>query len=97
MIDFPTLLGAFGLTEAQVLLVLVAGAIVLGLTQVWKRMGVPDNLSPLAALATGIAIMELVAVFSEPRIHPIAALLIGIIIALRASGMWSWGKTATGN
>lgn len=62
-------------------------AIVLGLTELIKQLGVPSRFCQLASLAIGIVIAFLVDGITTTSI------LSGIVYGLSASGLYSGGKT----
>lgn len=64
--------------------------IVVGLVELLKRLGLPSNLAPLAALALGTA----GALFYVAPGEPGRAILSGLIIALSAMGLYSGPKAA---
>ena len=93
MIDFPTLLSAFGLTAAQISLVVFASLLVMGLTSAVDRIfQLETNLKPLVSLLVGVLVMIGIAFVSQPNIPLLTAIFIGLVLGLLASGMWSQGK-----
>lgn len=96
MIDLPVVLAAFGLEPEQIALVVFASLLVMGLVSATRAVVKPtDHWLPLIALVWGVIIMEVVGFVAEPRIDPIVCGLIGVVLGLMASGMWSQAKAIT--
>lgn len=65
-------------------------AIILALTELAKRVGVPTQFAPLVSLALGIGLAFLVAGLTVDNF------VTGLILGLSASGLWSGTKSVLG-
>ena len=63
--------------------------VILGLVEIFKRLGMPSNWAPVASMALG-----LVSAFAyvQPG-DPAKAILTGVVMGLSAMGLWSGPKT----
>ena len=59
----------------------------LGLTEVLKRAGLPSRYAPLASVILGVFVSGLVTSFTKENI------IMGIVAALTASGLYSGAKS----
>jgi len=62
-------------------------AIVMGLTEVIKRLGLPTRFAPLVSIGLGIVVMILI-----PNIEWKEGIVKGIFLGLVTSGLWSGFK-----
>lgn len=65
-------------------------AILTGLVELTKRIGLPDRLAPVASLVLGVALAYFAAGFS------LQSVLSGIVLGLSASGLYSGVKNVAG-
>jgi len=68
-----------------------AVAIVTGLVELVKRAGLSSQLAPIAAVIFGIALSVLGTGFSSTSI------VVGVVLGLASSGLWSGAKAVSGN
>jgi len=61
--------------------------IILGITEVGKRLGIPTQYSPLIAILIGVVFAGLISGFD------VESILQGIVYGLSASGLWSGTKS----
>ena len=69
---------------------IVVSAIIIGLIEVMKRLGMPDKFSPVPSILLGLAAGM---IFIKPDDWK-AGVIIGLNIGLAACGAFSIGKTA---
>ena len=69
--------------------------IILALTELVKRMGMPARLAPVAAIVLGVVMAFLGAGMSMSAFS-IEQALQGLVWGLSASGLWSGGKAIIG-
>lgn len=62
-------------------------AVIIGLVQVAKTLGLPTQFAPLASLFFGVGLAFLGSGIS------VTALMVGLVLGLTASGLWSGTKT----
>lgn len=69
----------------------VSIAVVVGLVEVVKRIGLPDRFAPLLSVLFGIG-----AAFAFPAATPVVTVFTGVIIGLSASGLYSGTRAVAG-
>lgn len=83
----------FQLTPAQIAVFMVLVPICTGIVALIKNAGCESRLLPIWSLALGVVLAQLARlVVTGPEISVAAAILIGLIVGLMASGVWSQGK-----
>lgn len=67
-------------------------AVVIGLTQVLKTIGLPKRLVPIVVLAVAVILTVIAAFFANTA----SVILTGLVIGLSSMGLWSGTKTTLG-
>lgn len=82
--------------QAQLAIVGVLAPITVGLVQVIKSSGLPTRLAPLATILVGVFLQYLVNVALSSEQSLAMTILLGLIVGLSASGLYSGVKTTAG-
>lgn len=89
---FAVLLAPLGLTAAQVMIFGLIAVIVMGLVAVIKQAGCPSQFLPIWSLVLGVALCNLAQLVIVREVGAAMATVVGLIVGLVASGMWSGGR-----
>lgn len=79
------------ITPTETIAGVSAVALIVGLVQVAKRLGLPSRFAPLLSLLLGIALVSL-----GLKGISAASIFSGLIVGLSASGLWSGTKALSG-
>lgn len=92
--DFAAVLIVFNLSSTQVAVYALLPFITMGLVAIARGAHVPDPFLPVLSVLFGIVLSILTsAIVATPPIAVGVTVLLGIIVGLMASGIWSGGKT----